>query len=164
MQAPNTGSTNSINNSNNSDTAAHDSAAHGSAEQVPASAAPTTEPPSTAAAAVHPSMGPDAGVWQELLQLQSGPLLSSLMRLSPDVWPGSGSMAVQLLAFYLNWLRRWWSKVGLGAVGAVRSETVHASTVLSARLGPQLVAFCAGLCNSCRCFLTMPHFDVSWVV
>jgi hypothetical protein len=46
-----------------------------------------------------------------LLQLQEGPLFTSLLKLSPDVFPNSGHMALQFLAFYLPWLRRWWCKV-----------------------------------------------------
>jgi len=48
------------------------------------------------------------------MQLQSGPLLGSLLSLSPDVWPGSGYMALQFLAFFLNWLRKWWCQVSSG--------------------------------------------------
>jgi hypothetical protein len=59
----------------------------------------------------HPAAGPDGDVWLELLQLQSGPLFTTLLGLSPDVWPQSGYMAVQFLWFYLSWLRKWWSKV-----------------------------------------------------
>lgn len=32
-----------------------------------------------------------------------------LLSLSPDVWPGSGLQALQLLAFVLAWLRQWWT-------------------------------------------------------
>lgn len=70
-----------------------------------------SNPAAAAAAAVHPAAGPDGDVWKELLQLQSGPLFRSLLRMSPDVFPESGFMAVQFLVFYLKWLRRWWTKV-----------------------------------------------------
>lgn len=66
---------------------------------------------SMSSAVAHPAAGPDADLWRELLQLQSGPLFTSLLKLSPDVWPGSGFMALQFMAFYLAWLRRWWCKV-----------------------------------------------------
>lgn len=59
----------------------------------------------------HPSQGPDGLLWRQLAQLHAGPLLSSLLRLSPDLWPGSGHQALQLLAFYLSWLRAWWCQV-----------------------------------------------------
>lgn len=62
-------------------------------------------------AVTHPAAGPDAAIWQELLHLQSGPLLGALLQLSPDRWPAAGFKALQLLTFYLNWLRMWWCKV-----------------------------------------------------
>jgi hypothetical protein len=127
--------------SNGSNTATHNITGHSSAKQPPVCAASSKHPHSTATAAVHPSTGPDAVVWRELLQLQSGPLVGSLMRLSPDVWPGSGSMAVQLLVFYLNWLRRWWSKVGLEVIwlSAVQ-HFIHAQCRLTGPLAGSHVA------------------------
>lgn len=50
--------------------------------------------------AEHPAAGPDGQIWRELMQLQSGPLLGSLLSLSPDVWPNSGYMALQFLTFF----------------------------------------------------------------
>jgi hypothetical protein len=67
--------------------------------------------PDAAAAAAHPWQGPDAQLWLQLLQLHEGPLLQRLLALSPDAWPSSGHQALQLLAFYLLWLKAWWSKV-----------------------------------------------------
>jgi hypothetical protein len=78
-------------------------------DSTPSHAVP---PPAAAAAAAHPSQGPDGQLWLQLLQLHDGPLLQRLLTLSPDAWPGSGQQALQLLAFYLSWLRAWWCKVG----------------------------------------------------
>jgi hypothetical protein len=69
---------------------------------------------SPASAGAHPSQSADAQLWLQLLQLHEGPLLQRLLALSPDAWPGSGQQALQLLAFYLSWLRAW-SKVRLAS-------------------------------------------------
>lgn len=73
----------------------------------------TSQAPSTthASSAVHPAAGPDCALWRELMQLHQGPLFSSLLQLSPDVFPHSGHMALQFMAFYLLWMQRWWCKV-----------------------------------------------------
>lgn len=96
-----------------------DKAAAASAEHLQHS----SQHASRSAAVSHPAAGPDGDLWRELLQLQSGPLFTSLLKLSPDVWPGSGFMALQFMAFYLTWLRRWWCKV---------CDTLHCLSCLQA--------------------------------
>jgi hypothetical protein len=84
----------------------HTDSTASTAQQAAAAAAEQAVSP-----AGHPSQGPDGQLWLQLLALHDGPLLPRLLALSPHAWPGSGQQALQLLAFYLSWLRAWWSKV-----------------------------------------------------
>lgn len=84
----------------------------------------------------HPALGPDGVLWQQLACLHDTGLLSSLMNLSPDAWPGSGAHAIQLMVFYLTWLRSWWSKVGMCACGRCSSDVQCAS------ISPRHVCLC----------------------
>jgi hypothetical protein len=118
----------------------------GSSSNVAAGDSSTSHEAAAAAADVsHPSQGPDAQLWLQLLQLHDGPLLPRLLALSPDAWPGSGYQALQLLAFYLSWLRAWWSKVRRCFVALLAEYAAH---VIALFLGSRLHHGLA--CVSCK--------------
>ncbi|GFH12739.1 uncharacterized protein HaLaN_08482, partial [Haematococcus lacustris] len=53
-----------------------------------------------------PQQGPDAAVWRHMFNLSSSQLIPSLLKhQGPDTFPGSGHLALRLLAFFLSWLR-----------------------------------------------------------
>ena len=46
--------------------------------------------------------------------LHRSPLIPNLLRLQPDVFPGSAMMALRLLAFFTSWLRFHFTPVSVG--------------------------------------------------
>jgi hypothetical protein len=109
---------------------------------------------SAAGSVIHPAAGKDSVLWKELLQLQEGPLFTSLLKLSPDIFPNSGHMALQFLAFYLPWLRRWWCKVCMEPMHAYHSaQCIYASG--NSALLRKFACACTFIRASCACMACM---------
>jgi hypothetical protein len=67
---------------------------------------PWHEPPRLPSGHVQP---PGQPLWARMFELSRTPLVSRLVALWDDPFPGARSMALRVFAFFASWLRHWYA-------------------------------------------------------